>query len=144
MEKQHKTPKLMLFLPIGRFFTTLAPVKYKLPKKRLHFVYPSGKPMIPHLPCCQGFAVIYHGFALGRLESEAPSTFALLGYKAISGEIKIKMIAIILATKKGITPAKITRSGTSLATPLFMKTFRPTGGVINPISRTITINPIVA
>jgi len=35
--------------------------------------------MIPHLLRCQGLAVIYYGFALGRLESEAPSAFALLG-----------------------------------------------------------------
>jgi len=28
--------------------------------------------MIPHLLRCQGFAVVYYGFALGRLESGAP------------------------------------------------------------------------
>jgi hypothetical protein len=36
--------------------------------------------MIPHLLSCRGLAGIYTRFALGRLESEAPSTFALLGY----------------------------------------------------------------
>ena len=36
--------------------------------------------MIPHLLRCQGLAVIYYGFALRRLESEAPSAFALLRY----------------------------------------------------------------
>ena len=28
------------------------------------FVYPSGKPMIPHLLRCQGFAVVHYGFTL--------------------------------------------------------------------------------
>ena len=40
--------------------------------------------MIPHLLRCQGLAVIYTGFALGRLESEAPSTFALLGLNSLN------------------------------------------------------------
>jgi hypothetical protein len=44
------------------------------------FVYPPGKPMIPHLLRCQGFAVVYYDFALGRLESGASSTFAQLGF----------------------------------------------------------------
>ncbi len=35
--------------------------------------------MIPHLRCCQGLAVDYYGFALGRLGSGASSTFAQLG-----------------------------------------------------------------
>jgi len=35
--------------------------------------------MIPHLLRCQGLAVDYYGFALGRLESGASSTFAPLG-----------------------------------------------------------------
>ncbi len=39
--------------------------------------------MIPHLPRCQGLAVVYYGFALGRLEAGAPSTFAQLGFKNI-------------------------------------------------------------
>lgn len=38
--------------------------------------------MIPHLPRCQGFAVAYYGFTLGRLGSGAPSTFAQLGYNS--------------------------------------------------------------
>jgi len=36
--------------------------------------------MMPHLPRCQGLAVVYYDFALGRLESGSPSTFAQLGY----------------------------------------------------------------
>jgi len=43
--------------------------------------------MIPHLLCCQGLAVIYYSFALGRLESVAPSTFALLGYYYVLGRL---------------------------------------------------------
>jgi len=35
--------------------------------------------MIPHLLRCQGLAVNYYGFTLGRLESEVPSAFAQLG-----------------------------------------------------------------
>jgi hypothetical protein len=33
----------------------------------------------PPLEGCQGLAVVYYDFALGRLESGAPSTFAQLG-----------------------------------------------------------------
>ena len=47
---------------------------------KLHFIYPLGKPMAPHLLCCQGFAVDDYSFALGRLEAGAPSTFAHLRY----------------------------------------------------------------
>jgi len=43
--------------------------------KIFHFVYPSGKPMPPHLLRCQGLAVDNYSFALGRLEAGAPSTF---------------------------------------------------------------------
>ena len=35
--------------------------------------------MTPHIPRCQGFAVAYYGFTLGRLGSWASSTFAQLG-----------------------------------------------------------------
>jgi hypothetical protein len=45
-----------------------------------HFVYPAGKPMLPHLLRCQGLAVDDYSFALGRLEAGTPSTFAQLGY----------------------------------------------------------------
>jgi len=53
-----------------------------------HFIYPTGKPMIPHLLRYQGFAVDYYGFTLYALsersvdpvagEAGAPSTFAQL------------------------------------------------------------------
>ena len=36
--------------------------------------------MIPHLLRCQGLAVKYYGFALGRLGSGAPSAFATTGF----------------------------------------------------------------
>jgi hypothetical protein len=51
-------------------------MKYNL-SKLFHFVYLSGKPMILHFLRCQGFAVVYYGFALGRLEFGASSTFAI-------------------------------------------------------------------
>jgi hypothetical protein len=38
----------------------------------LHFVYPSGKPMILQLLRCQGFAVAYYGFTLDALDLEHP------------------------------------------------------------------------
>jgi len=38
-------------------------MRYKFIKKS-HFVYPLGKPMIPHLLCYQGLAVDDYGFAL--------------------------------------------------------------------------------
>ncbi len=40
--------------------------------------------------------------------------------------------------KKGMTPLKVSIIGTSFAIELMMKTFRPTGGVIRPISTTIS------
>jgi len=36
--------------------------------------------MAAHLPRCQGFAVGNYSFTLGRLEAEAPSTFAQLAF----------------------------------------------------------------
>ena len=36
--------------------------------------------MPPHLQRCQGFAVAYYSFTLGRLEAGAPSTFAQSGF----------------------------------------------------------------
>jgi hypothetical protein len=50
-------------------------------KSFFHFVYPSGKPMPPHLLRCQGLAVDDYSFALERLEAGTPSTFAQLGLK---------------------------------------------------------------
>jgi hypothetical protein len=44
----------------------------------LHFVYPAGKPMIPHLLRFRGLAVADYSFALGRLGSGASSTSAQL------------------------------------------------------------------
>jgi hypothetical protein len=38
----------------------------------LDFVYPSGKPMTPHLRRCQGFAVANYGFTLGALNLGYP------------------------------------------------------------------------
>ncbi len=38
----------------------------------LHFVYPAGKPMIPHLQRCQGFAVAYYSFTLDALDLGHP------------------------------------------------------------------------
>jgi hypothetical protein len=32
--------------------------------KNSHFIYPSGKPRIPHLLRCRGFAVKYYSFTL--------------------------------------------------------------------------------
>ena len=49
-------------------------------------------------------------------------------------------MATALAMRKGQTPLKIVLNGISFATPLITKTFNPTGGVIRPISKTITIN----
>ena len=37
-----------------------------------HIIYPQGKPRIPHLPCCQGFAVCYYGFILDALDLQHP------------------------------------------------------------------------
>jgi len=55
-------------------------VKSNFLKENCHVFYPSGKSMIPHLLRCQGFAVAYYSFTLGRLRSAASSTFATLGF----------------------------------------------------------------
>src|SRR4030042_3758081 len=44
-----------------------------------HVFYPEGKPKISHLLRCQGLAVKYYGFALGRLGSGKSSAFAKTG-----------------------------------------------------------------
>jgi hypothetical protein len=53
--------------------------------KRSHenhdYVYPSGKPIMLHLLRCQGFAVAYYSFTLGRLGSTAFSPFATIGIR---------------------------------------------------------------
>ena len=49
-----------------------------------YFVYPPGKPRILHLPRCQGLAVAYYNFTLGRLGATAFSAFATLGSSQIS------------------------------------------------------------
>jgi hypothetical protein len=35
--------------------------------KQSHFVYPAGKPIIPHLLRYQGFAVVHYSFTLDAL-----------------------------------------------------------------------------
>ena len=49
--------------------------------------------MPPHLLRCQGIAVAYYSFTLGRLEAGAPLTFAHLGFQldfgALSGCIGV-------------------------------------------------------
>ena len=42
-----------------------------------HVIYPTGKPMAPHLLRCQGLAVNYYSCAL-----DAPGRLALLGWRA--------------------------------------------------------------
>ena len=37
-----------------------------------HVFYPSGKPRIPHLLCCQGFAVSYYSFTLDASDLRHP------------------------------------------------------------------------
>jgi len=46
-------------------------MRYKFIKKS-HFVYPLGKPMIPHLLRFQGFAVDDYGFTLDALKLGHP------------------------------------------------------------------------
>ena len=40
--------------------------------KNSHVIYPTGKPRIPHLLCCQRFAVSYYGFTFGALNLQYP------------------------------------------------------------------------
>jgi len=57
-----------------------------------HFVYPAGKPIIPHLFRYQGLAVVYYGFALGCLGSGPFSAFAQLGYEIDSSIPRCRQI----------------------------------------------------
>lgn len=57
----------------------LANSKFLKTEKMALIVYRKGKPKIPHRPRCQGFAVGYYSFTLGRLGSAAFSTFPTLG-----------------------------------------------------------------
>jgi hypothetical protein len=41
-------------------------------EQALHFVYPAGKPMIPHLPRCQGFGVDDYSQPLDALQLRHP------------------------------------------------------------------------
>jgi hypothetical protein len=40
--------------------------------KNCHVFYPSGKPRILHLLCCQGFAVAYYSFTLDAVDLHYP------------------------------------------------------------------------
>ena len=44
-----------------------------------YFVYPSGKPMIPHLLCYQGLAVDHYSFALDALNLGHPRRSLIQG-----------------------------------------------------------------
>src|SRR4030042_5618359 len=71
-----------------------------------HVFYPEGKPMMSHLLRCQGLAVKYYGFALGRLGSGASLVFATTGLCRLSAPIrneKIRNIAIIAHVDHGKT-----------------------------------------
>jgi hypothetical protein len=54
------------FRRFGRIFITFLLLRYTFLKKS-HFVYPPGKPMIPHLLRYQGLAVEDYSFALAAL-----------------------------------------------------------------------------
>ena len=58
---------------------------------------------------------------------------------AISGKIMMMTKPIAAANKNGTIPLKMVARGTSFATPFIINTFMPTGGVISPISNTITM-----
>ena len=53
--------------------------KLRIKHKIASNFYPSGKPRAQHLLCCQGFAVKFYSFSLGRLEAVALSAFETLG-----------------------------------------------------------------
>ena len=57
----------------------------------------------------------------------------------ISGNSMMIEMQRTAAIKNGHTPLKIVVNGTSGTAPFMTKTFRPTGGVISPTSRTITM-----
>jgi hypothetical protein len=67
------------FHPVNTISWNQSEGKSKSLKEICHVFYPPGNPMIPHLLRCQGFAVAYYSFTLGRLGSAASSTFATLG-----------------------------------------------------------------
>jgi len=69
-----------------------------------------------------------------------PRHYICKGIKsAIPGNIVMMTNAAMAAIKKGQMPRKIVVKGISGAAPFKTKTLRPTGGVIRPTSRTMTM-----
>ena len=50
--------------------STLIDISRKI--KNCHVIYPTGKPRILRLLCCQGLAVGYYGFALDAADLQHP------------------------------------------------------------------------
>jgi hypothetical protein len=77
LHKQHGSVLLKTFIFQG-FCTVLQPFKditqcefEKDPQNR-RVIDPPGKPMAPHLLCCQGFAVNYYSFTLDAWDLQHP------------------------------------------------------------------------
>jgi hypothetical protein len=78
MKNRGEVLKLLHFFNLSQNLICLLLMRYRI-RKSFHFVYPLGKPISPHLLCCQGLAVDNYSVALGRLKAGATSTFAQLG-----------------------------------------------------------------
>jgi predicted DNA-binding protein (MmcQ/YjbR family) len=104
MKKLWITLKLKHIYWLSSNLVSLIFVRYKSHFLNLHFVYPTGKPMIPHFLRCQGFAArqspLADGFTLGRLGSKASSTFAQLRSSLYSRQIYLAC-QYISVVKKG-------------------------------------------
>jgi hypothetical protein len=50
-------------------------------RKDSHVVYPSGKPRIPHLLCCQGIGVNYYSLTLDALHLRHPQLLQRQGFE---------------------------------------------------------------
>ena len=71
ISKEHvDIPPLFLYLYQKRDMNSAILSRFCLPFRLRFQLRPNkpGKPMTPHLPRCQGFAVAYYGFTLGRLD----------------------------------------------------------------------------
>jgi len=84
IDRDYNVPILMSNPVILTIFYISTNSKIWILQFYIDFVYPSGKPMIPHLLRCRGFAVNDYSFTLGRLGYGASSTFAQSGWYKLS------------------------------------------------------------
>ena len=85
MPKWHKRQESYSFREIWLKYLESNPNEFQNFNKIDMCFYPMGKPSMPHILRCQGFAVVHYSCALGRLGSVSFSPFATLGFSMPEG-----------------------------------------------------------